>query len=89
MLEYEKFQELQAKSQRMQEDYEHQLSEMEHQKRQALQEQTEYYEVKLHELTSRLEQARYIGIKAYSSLCFSCSIWLLFGLYPPRSELVG
>jgi WD40 repeat protein len=58
MLEYEKFQELQAKSQRMQEDYEHQLSEMEEKKEQALQELTEYYEDKLQELTAKFEQSQ-------------------------------
>jgi len=56
MLEYEKFQELQGKSQRMQEDYEHQLSEMEEKKEQALEELTEYYESKLQYLNVKLDQ---------------------------------
>src|SRR5688572_25937603 len=56
MLEYEKYQELQGKSQRMQEDYERQLSEMEEKREQALQALTEYYEAKIQELTSKLEQ---------------------------------
>lgn len=47
MSEYEKYQELQSKSQRMQEDYERQLQEMENAKENALEELTEYYEKKL------------------------------------------
>ena len=47
MSEYEKYQELQTKSQRMQEDYEKQLQEMEDAKEHALEELTEYYEKKL------------------------------------------
>ncbi|XP_019645355.1 PREDICTED: cilia- and flagella-associated protein 57-like [Branchiostoma belcheri] len=57
MLEYEKYQELQAKSQKMQEDYERQLQEMEESKEQALEELTEYYETKLQEKTAQLEQS--------------------------------
>ena len=56
MLEYEKFQELQAKSQRMQEDYDHQLTEMEEKRESALQEMTVYYENKLQDLSAKLEQ---------------------------------
>lgn len=56
MLEYEKFQELQAKSQKMQEDYERQLQEMEENRERALEELTEYYETKLQEMTTKLEQ---------------------------------
>jgi len=56
MLEYEKFQELQAKSQRMQEDYDQQLTEMEEKRERALHELTEYYENKLQEVNSKLEQ---------------------------------
>ena len=58
MLEYEKFQELQAKSQKMQEDYERQLQEMEENRERALEELTEYYETRLQEMTSKLEQVR-------------------------------
>ena len=47
MSEYEKYQELQTKSQRMQEDYERQLQEMKLAKDNALQEQMEYYDKKL------------------------------------------
>jgi len=57
MSEYEKYQELQSKSQRMQEDYERQLQEMENAKENALEELTEYYEKKLQDKTSHLEQA--------------------------------
>lgn len=47
MSEYEKYQELQTKSQRMQEDYERQLQEMEEAKEHALEQLTEFYEKKL------------------------------------------
>ena len=47
MSEYEKYQELQTKSQRMQEDYERQLQQMEEAREHALEELTEYYEKKL------------------------------------------
>jgi len=56
MLEYEKYNELQAKSQRMQEDYETQLRELEKSKQGGLEELTEYYEAKLRETCARLEQ---------------------------------
>ncbi|XP_044533122.1 cilia- and flagella-associated protein 57 [Gracilinanus agilis] len=58
LLEYEKYQELQLKSQRMQEEYEKQLRDNEETKSQALEELTEYYEAKLHEKTSLLEEAQ-------------------------------
>ncbi|CAL1538634.1 unnamed protein product [Lymnaea stagnalis] len=57
MLEYEKFQEQQAKMMKMQEDYERQLQEMEESKEKALEELTEYYETKLQDMTSKLEQS--------------------------------
>lgn len=44
------------KSQRMQEEYEKQLHDMEETKNQALEELTEYYEAKLHEKTTLLEE---------------------------------
>jgi len=56
MLEYEKYNELQAKSQRMQEDYENQLRELEKSKQGGLEELTEFYEAKLRETCLRLEQ---------------------------------
>uniref|UniRef100_A0A8C5SHT4 Cilia and flagella associated protein 57 n=1 Tax=Laticauda laticaudata TaxID=8630 RepID=A0A8C5SHT4_LATLA len=56
LLEYEKYQELQMKSQRMQEEYEKQLHEMEENKSQALEELTEYYEAKLLEKGTLLEE---------------------------------
>ena len=49
MLEYEKYHELQLKSQRMQEDYEQQLHSMEKRKYQALEDLTFSYETKLQE----------------------------------------
>ena len=55
MLEYEKYQELQAKSQRMQEDYERQLQDAEEGKEQALEELTEHYDTKLQERSTQLE----------------------------------
>lgn len=58
MSEYEKYQELQSKSQKLQEDYERQLEEMEASKEQALSELTEYFETKLQDKTGQLEQAR-------------------------------
>lgn len=58
MLEYEKFQEQQAKMMKMQEDYDRQLVEMEESKQRALEELTEYYETKIQEMTTKLEQVR-------------------------------
>ena len=52
MSEYEKYQELQTKSQRMQEDYERQLQQMEEAREHALEELTEYYEKKLQGITN-------------------------------------
>ena len=56
MGEYEKYQELQARSQRLQEDYERQLQEMEGAREIALQELTEHYEGKLHEKEIEIEK---------------------------------
>ena len=56
MLEYEKYQELQAKSQKMQEEYERQIGEMDDNREHALEELTEYYEGKVQEKTTALEQ---------------------------------
>jgi len=56
MLEYEKYNELQAKSQRMQEDYENQMRELEKSKQGGFEELTEYYEGQLRETCLRLEQ---------------------------------
>ena len=60
MLEYEKFQEQQAKMMKMQEEYDRQLQEMEEAKEHALEELTEYYETKIQEMTTKLEQVGYI-----------------------------
>lgn len=59
MGEYEKYQELQARSQRLQEDYERQLQEMEDAREKALQELTEHYERKLHDKGISLERVSY------------------------------
>ena len=56
MGEYEKYQELQARSQRLQEDYERQLQNMEEEREKALQELTENYEGKLQQQLIKLEQ---------------------------------
>lgn len=58
LLEYEKYQELQVKSQRMQEEDERQLHELEESKSQALEELTEYYETKLHDKVTQLQQTQ-------------------------------
>ena len=56
MEEYEKFHELQQKDEKMQEEYEHQLQEAHAAKESGLHELTEFYETKLHEKSSLLEQ---------------------------------
>lgn len=58
LLEYEKYQELQLKSQRMQEEYEKQLRDNDETKSQALEELTEFYEAKLQEKTGLLEEVK-------------------------------
>ncbi|XP_026966553.1 LOW QUALITY PROTEIN: cilia- and flagella-associated protein 57 [Sagmatias obliquidens] len=58
LLEYEKYQELQLKSQRMQEEYEKQLRDNDETKSQALEELTEFYEAKLQEKITLLEEAQ-------------------------------
>ena len=73
MLEYEKYQELQAKSQKMQEDYERQLQEMEESRERALEELTEYYETKLQEMSTKLEQVKQINT-LFLYICFDTSI---------------
>lgn len=59
MLEYEKYQELQLKSQHMQEGYERQLQAMEDSKGRALEELTLFYEAKLQEKMLMLGQVRW------------------------------
>lgn len=56
MGEYEKFHELQVKSEKMQEDYDKQLQEVHSSKEQSLHELTEYYETKLREKSFLVEQ---------------------------------
>ena len=55
-MEYEKFNDLQAKCRKMQEDYHRQLQEADSKKQKALEELTDFYETKLHEKRSQLEQ---------------------------------
>ena len=62
MLEYEKYQELQAKSQKMQEDYDRQMQEREEERERSLEELTEYYETKLQERTTQLDQVGSLSI---------------------------
>ena len=56
MVEYEKFQEMQSKSQRMQEDYERQLTEMEERNEKAIADVTEHFEIKLQDKIQNLDQ---------------------------------
>jgi len=56
MLEYEKFQELQVKSQQTQDDYDQQLADLKHDHERSLQELTAFYENQLHQLNAELEQ---------------------------------
>ena len=58
MNEYEKYQELQARNQKLQEDYERQLVEMEASREKALNELTEMYEGMLHDKALQLDNAR-------------------------------
>lgn len=55
-MENEKYQELQVKSQRMQEEYEKQLHNLEESKSRTVEELTVYYEEKLNEKTVLLEE---------------------------------
>lgn len=70
LLEYEKYQELQLKSQRMQEEYEKQLRDNDETKSQALEELTEFYEAKLQEKTGLLEE-----VLAGSQACLPPTVW--------------
>jgi len=81
MLEYEKFQELQAKSQHMQEDYDHQLVEMEEKRETALQELTVYYENKLQDLNAKLEQVSSSVSSKLKQLQFNICYAYKFTLY--------
>ena len=58
MNEYEKYQELQARNQKLQEDYERQLAEMEASREKALAELTAFYESRLQERALQLDQAQ-------------------------------
>lgn len=80
MMEYEKYQELQTKSQRMQEDYECKLVEAEERKEVALEELTDFYENRLQEMVEKLEQ-----VPAFSSTGFGQVYWPLLKV-PSRAE---
>lgn len=56
MMEYEKYQDLQSKTQKIQEDYERQLSEMEQSKEKAINEMQEHYEDRIHKLNLQIEK---------------------------------
>jgi len=56
MFEYERYQELQAKSQKMQTDYENRCQELEEDKENAIERLSTSYEQKLQELTNQLKQ---------------------------------
>lgn len=56
MMEYEKYQELQNKTQKIQEDYERQLSEMEESKEKAINEMQELYEDKIHKCELQIQK---------------------------------
>ncbi len=56
MMEYEKYQDLQSKTQKIQEDYERQLSEMEQSKEKAINEMQEHYEEVIHKLNLQIEK---------------------------------
>ena len=74
MLEYEKFQEQQAKMMKMQEEYDRQLAEMEESKQRALEELTEYYETKIQEMTTKLEQVHTIKAVPFFDAFYS-DLW--------------
>ena len=56
MMEYEKYQDLQSKTQKIQEDYERQMSEMEKSKEKAINEMQEHYEDVIHKLNLQIEK---------------------------------
>lgn len=56
MMEYDKFQDLQTKTQKIQEDYERQLTEMEQSKEKAINEMQEHYENVIHKLNIQIEK---------------------------------
>lgn len=62
MLEYEKFQDMQAKMNRLQEEYDRRLQEKDDSKERALQELTEYFETRVQDMTAKLEQVCHLKI---------------------------
>jgi cilia- and flagella-associated protein 57 len=59
MMEYEKYQDLQSKTQKIQEEYERQLSEMEQSREKAINEMQEHYEDVIHKLNLQIEKVSY------------------------------
>lgn len=58
MVEYEKYQDLQSKTQKIQEEHERQLAEMEQSREKALAELQDHYEDQLHKLSNNYEKVR-------------------------------
>jgi cilia- and flagella-associated protein 57 len=56
MMEYEKYQDLQSKTQKIQEEYERQISEMEQNREKAINEMQEHYEDVIHKMNIQLEK---------------------------------
>ena len=61
MLEYEKYQDLQSKTQKIQEDYERQISEMDQSKEKAINEMQDHYEDVVHKLNLQIEKLQEIN----------------------------
>ena len=76
MLEYEKFQEQQAKMMKMQEEYDRQISEMEEARQRSLGELTEYYETKIQEMTTKLEQVSFFCL-----VCKDLNLYHSMGIF--------
>jgi WD40 repeat protein len=66
MMEYEKYQDLQSKTQKIQEEYERQLSEMEQSREKAINEMQEHYEDVVHKLNLQIEKVKKIYKNIYS-----------------------
>lgn len=97
MIEYEKYQELQAKSQKMQEYYDRKLQEMERERETAMAELTQDYKIRIEEKINQLEQVciscsriqptiKYvIQFTIYAYLSFHLSSWYLYTIYGTSS----
>lgn len=82
MLEYEKFQEMQSKMMKMQEEYERQLIEKEESKQRDMERQTEYYETKLQEMTAKLEQVDLATPSVYHYKVYSGHWYMYIAVNP-------